>query len=91
MLRIKKKIKIIKVGLKQYRNLKYKQKKKENLKKIIGGNKMKKIEITHEINDLFRPSYKTNFLFIDLATNDAGESFLKIGFNPYSNGSSFFI
>ena len=42
MLRIKKKIKIIQVELKQYRNLKYKQKKK-NLKKIIGGNKNEKI------------------------------------------------
>ena len=39
---------------------------------------MKKIEITHEINDLFRANYKTNLLFIDLATTGAGESFLKI-------------
>ena len=49
MLRIKKKIKIIQVELKQYRNLKYKQKKKENLKKIIGGNKMKKYYAARQI------------------------------------------
>ena len=39
---------------------------------------MKKIEITYEINYLFRPVYATNLLFIDLATTEAGESFLKI-------------